>query len=135
MTRARFAVIVVLSHLAAATLHGAAHGVLRVSAGGAVGVLVVAAAVYVGPLLALVALHRGRRVTAGVVLSISMSAALVYGLTFHYLLHTPDHVLFAPAGPWGDVFGASAAVIAVLEACGLATGLLLTAPNPRRVLP
>ena len=131
MTRNRFAVIVTLCHLAAATLHGAAHGVLGVSAGGGAGLLVVAGAVYVGPLLALAALHTGRRVSAGVTLSISMAVALVYGLTFHYVLRTPDHVAYAPAGVWGEVFRATAAAIALLEACGVAAGLLLLPPQPR----
>lgn len=131
MTRERFAAIIILTHLAAASLHGVAHEELAVAAGGPMGLLLVAAAVYLGPLVALAALFRGRRVAGALVLVVSMAAALVYGLTFHYLLHTPDNVAAAPPGLWGDVFRASAAVIAVLEACGVAAGLLLT-PFPLR---
>jgi hypothetical protein len=129
--RQQFAVIIIVTHLAVATLHGVAHEVLAVSAGGRAGLLVVAAAVYVGPLLALAGLIGGRRTASALTLSVSMGAALVYGLTFHYVLRTLDHVALAPRGPWGDVFRSTAAVIAVLEACGLAAGVLLL-PLPFR---
>lgn len=125
MTRERFALIVIVTHLAVATLHGVAHAVLAVPAGGLAGLLVVVAAVYVGPLVALAGLLGGRRAAGALVLSVSMAAALVYGLAFHYLLRTPDHVAHAPRGPWGDLFRSSAAAIAVLEACGLSAGVLL----------
>jgi len=132
MTRMRFAVVIILTHLAAAALHGVAHATLAVPAGGPVGALLVAAAVFAGPLLALAGLLRGRRLAGALVLSGSMAVALVYGLAFHYVLRTPDHVAHAPPGMWGDVFRFSAAVIAILEACGLAAGLLLTASLLRR---
>jgi hypothetical protein len=131
MTAERFAVIIIVTHLGAAALHGVAHGALGVTAGGPAGLLVVAVAVYVGPLVALAALLRGRRVAGALVLSVSMAAALVYGITVHYVLHTPDHVASAPPGLWSDVFRSSAAAIAVLETCGLAAGVLLM-PSPVR---
>lgn len=131
MTRERLAVIVILTHLAAATLHAAAHGVLGVRAGGVAGLLVVAATVYLGPLVALAWLLGGRRVAGALVLAVSMGGALVYGITYHYVLRTPDHVAQVPPGVWGEVFRFSAAVIAVLEAFGLAAGVLL-APSPFR---
>jgi hypothetical protein len=123
MTRQRFAVLVILTHCAAAGLHGAAHGELGVPGGGRAGLVVIVAAAFLGPLVALGGLLAGRRVVAAVVLSLSMAAALIYGLTFHYLLHTPDHVAYAPPGLWGDVFRSSAAVIAVLEALGVVAGV------------
>jgi hypothetical protein len=134
MTRTRFAVAIILTHLAVAALHGVAHGTLAIPAGGHVGVVLVASAVFAGPLLALAGLlgEGGRRLAGALVLSGSMAIALVYGLAFHYVLRTPDHVANAPPGMWGDVFRFSAAVIAVLEACGLAAGLLLTASLLRR---
>jgi hypothetical protein len=129
MTTERFAVIIIVTHFGAAVLHGVAHGALGVTAGGPAGLLVVAVAVYVGPFVALAELLSGRRVAGALVLIVSMGAALVYGLVFHYVLRTPDNVARVPTGLWGDVFRSSAAVIAVLEACGLAAGVLLT---PRR---
>ena len=126
MTRERLAVIIILAHLAAASVHGISHAVLGVPAGSRAGLAVVVASVFVGPLVALAALLRGRRLAGALFLSTSMAAALIYGLAFHYVLRTPDHVAFAPPGLWGDAFGSSAAIIAVLEACGLAAGLLLT---------
>jgi hypothetical protein len=135
MTRERFALITIVTHLAVATLHGVAHGALAVPAGGRAGLLVVAAAVYVGPVVALAGLLGGRRAAGALVLLASMATALVYGLAFHYFLRTPDHVAYAPSGPWGEVFRSSAAVIAILEACGLAAGvLLLPSPLGRRAL-
>jgi uncharacterized membrane protein len=126
MTWKRFAVIIIVTHCGAALLHGAAHGALGVTAGGPGGLLVVAVAVYVGPLVALAALLGGRGAAGAIVLSVSMAAALGYGVMFHYVLHTADHVAYAPPGLWGDVFRSTAAIIALLEACGLAAGVRLT---------
>ena len=132
--RERLALTVIVMHLAVATLHGVAHGVLAVPAGHHAGLLVIAAAVYVGPLIALAALLGGRRVAGALVLSASMAAALSYGLAFHYILNTPDHVAYAPRGFRGDAFRLSAGCLAILEVCGLAAGaLLLSFPSRRRV--
>ena len=132
MTPARFAMVIILTHLAAAVLHGVAHAEVAVPPGGLGGALLIAGAVYVGPLVALVALQGGRRLAGALVLSGSMAIALVYGLAFHYVLRTPDHVANVPQGLWGEVFRSSAAAIAVLEACGLAAGVFLTASVHRR---
>lgn len=133
MTRERFAAVVILTHFAAAVVHGIAHGVLAVPAGGGAGLLVIAAAVYVGPLIALVALFLRRRMVAGPVLSASMAAALAYGLAMHYMLHTPDKAAYASPGFWGLVFRVSAVAIAVLEAGGVVAGvLLMRSPLPAR---
>jgi hypothetical protein len=126
MSRERFAVIVILAHLACATLHGFAHVVLAVPVAGPADLLLIAAAVYVGPLVALAALLSDRRVAGAVLLSASMAAALIYGLAFHYFLRTPDHAAYAPPGPWGTVFRFSAAMIALFESCGIAAGALLS---------
>lgn len=132
MTRDRFAVLIIVVHFLAALLHGAAHATIGVSPGGWADVVVIAAAVYVGPLVALVWLLRGRRTTGGLVLSASMAAALIYGVAFHYVLQTPDHIVNAPHSPWGYVFRVTAALIAVLEAGGFVTGaVLVRSPTPR----
>lgn len=135
MTRERFAVTIILTHLVVAGLHGVAHGALAVPAGGRAGVLLVAVAVFIGPLVALAGLLAGPRITGALVLSVSMAASLVYGFLFHYVLRTPDHVASTPHGLWGDVFRFTAAIIAVLEAGGLAAGLLLTSFLFRRRVP
>jgi len=134
LTRVRFAVIVILTHLAFGILHGVAHRELAVPAGGRAGMLLVTGAVFVGPLVALAGLLGRRRLAGALVLSASMAVALVYGVTFHYVLRTPDNVALTAPGTWGDAFRISAALIAVLEACGLAAGLLLMPfPFRRRV--
>jgi len=122
-TAQRFAVILVPIHLAVAVLHGISHGILAVPAGNRVGLLVIAATVYVGPLVAIAQIVTGRRLAGAVVLSTSMAAALAYGLAFHYVLRTPDHVASTPPGTWGVTFRATAAVLALLEAGGLAAGV------------
>jgi hypothetical protein len=91
MTRERFAVIVIATHLAAAILHGVAHEVPAVPVGVHAGPLVIAAAVFVGPLVALAGVLGGRRTAGALVLSVSMAVALAYGVTSHYALRTPAH--------------------------------------------
>jgi hypothetical protein len=135
MTRKRFAMVIIWFHLAAAALHGAAHGALGIPVRGTADLLVIAGAVYVGPLVALVVLSRDRATVGALCLSISMGAALIYGIAFHFVLATPDNVTSLPHGGWGVVFRATAALIAVLEALGVAAGGLLLLPHPAVVPP
>jgi hypothetical protein len=133
MTRERFALLVTLSHLLAAALHGAAHAALAIPVRGDADLLLLVAAVYVGPLVALALLLRGHTRAGAVLLSVSMAAALIYGLVFHYMLRTPDNVALVWNGAWGDAFRFSAALIAVLEALGVVAGaLLLSLPRRER---
>ena len=127
MSRERFASPVVWAHLAAACAHGVSHvrvGVVPAPADTAY----LAATVYLGPLLGLALLRLGRRRAGAGVLAAAMAGALVYGVTYHCVLDTPDHVAHvahAVGGAWAAAFTATALAIAVLEALGIAAGALL----------
>jgi hypothetical protein len=54
-----------------------------------------------------------------------MAAALLFGLTFHYLVPNPDNVASIPAGPWHLHFTWTAAAIALTEFGGAALGAWL----------
>lgn len=125
MTRERFASIVVWTHLAVVLAHAAAHGALRVGVPTAADGVFILAAVYVGPLVSLVLLRGDHRRSASATLALSMAGALAYGVAYHYLLSTPDHVSHAPATGWGGAFRATALAIAVLEAAGAGAGAAL----------
>ena len=130
MSRAGFAAAVVWAHLAAVLVHAAAHGALGVGVPGAADALFIAAAVYVGPVAALLLLRRGRRRTAAALLAASMAGALVYGIAYHFVLWTPDHVAHAPPTVWGGAFRNTALAIALLELTGTFAGVRLWAKAP-----
>jgi len=125
VTRERFALIVATAHFAAAVLHGIAHGELGLPAGGIAGQLFVAGTVCAGPFAALALLDRGKRNAGAMLMSASMSAALGYGLTFHYFITAADNIARFPSGSWAAVFRYTAAIIALLEAAGAVAGALL----------
>jgi len=135
MSPERFALIVAGAHLAAASLHGAAHDALGIPVRGVAGRLFVAGAVFAGPLAALALLHRGRCTAAALLLSASMVAALGYGLAVHYVLATADNVARVPPGLQGAIFRCTAAIIALLEAAGVAAGAILLVARRGQAMP
>ena len=87
-----------------------------------------AATVYLGPLLSLALLRNGWRRAGAGVLVLAMTGALVYGVAYHYVLDTPDHVAHvthAAGGARAAAFRATALAVAVLEALGTLAGALL----------
>lgn len=125
MTLARVTAITIYINLGVAALHGAAHGALGVPVGRLLNMALVIATVYLGPVMALIQLRRDRVRSAGLLLAIAMLGACAYGLLFHFVLPTPDHVLRLPATGWGAVFRGTAAALVPLEAGGSAVGILV----------
>ncbi|HXE58625.1 MAG TPA: hypothetical protein VNK43_11545, partial [Gemmatimonadales bacterium] len=129
----RVVAAVVYLHLAAATLHGAAHAALGIDVSGPWDRVFLLATVWLGPPAALRLLGRGRPAGGAALLAASMGGALVYGIVYHYVLPTPDHVARTPPGLWGAAFRASALAIALLEGVGALIGARLLASSRRRV--
>jgi hypothetical protein len=120
---------VVLVHLAINIVHGRAHD-------GASVPLSVAAALFVyivilaGPLAGLV-VSVWRPVAGAWLVAATMAGALVFGLVNHFIIAGPDHVDHV-AAEWRTLFGATAALLIVSEAIGVATGIWCAARSVRR---
>jgi hypothetical protein len=110
---------VVLTHLVITFVHGAAHrgAAVGLSVAGNLFVLLV---IMAAPLVGL-ALSRARPVVGGWIVAASMAGALVFGFVNHFVLISPDHVSHV-AQDWRPLFGASAALLVVTEAAGVAAG-------------
>ena len=97
--------------------HGVAHGGVPVPLTTFQTAFVVVV-VGIGPLLALGLIRSGRRTLAWGALSAVLAAGFVFGVAFHYLLESPDHVANVPAGAWHVPFEATAALVALVDGGG-----------------
>ena len=111
---------VVLTHLAIALVHGAAHTGAQVPLPFA-GTLFVYIVILAGPLVGL-GLSRRRPQAGAWVVAAAMSGALVFGLVNHFIMDGLDHVARV-AAEWRSLFGVTAALLAISEAAGAAIGV------------
>jgi len=121
MNYAAIATAIVLVHLVVATLHGGAHDSLGVGLSpwqnAFVWIVIVAA-----PLVAAAASWTRYRRPAALLLGISMLGALLFGLYFHFIAISNDHVSHLPEGDARGMFIATAILLMPLEAAGSAWG-------------
>ena len=113
-------VAVVLAHLALSLVHGLAHSGAQVALdlGGTLFVYLV---ILLGPLAGL-AVSRWRPRAGGWIVALTMSGSLVFGVINHFIIQGADHVTHvAPA--WRTLFASTAALLAAVEAAGVAIGL------------
>lgn len=121
MNRDQLLVGVLAIHLAAAIVHGSAHGLVPVPQP-PWQTLLVLATVFVGPILGVALVRRGH--PYGIELfTLSMAAGLVLGGLLHYLVENPDHIQAVPANRWRPLFEASAAGVGLTGALGTVAGL------------
>lgn len=71
-----------------------------------------------GPLGALWLLRSDCVPLAWATLAVVLLASFGFGVAFHYLIASPDHVANVPAGPWHLPFGATAFLAAVVDGGG-----------------
>ena len=115
--------IAVLGHLAVSVLHGYAHTELAVALNSwqKVYVLVV---ITLSPLIALILLWLRRTRPGLVLLALSMAGSLIFGIYFHYIEISPDHVSHLPPGHAQGLFRATALLLGITEAFGVIVALI-----------
>jgi len=115
------AAIVAVHGLVNAT-HGAAHSELGVemSKWQETFILVV---IGLSPLVAAVLLWTAHARVGAVILAGSMAAAFVFGVYYHYVAVSPDHVGHLPPGDARGLFRTSALLVGVSQALGVVVGL------------
>jgi hypothetical protein len=114
----RWIAIAVVGHLIVSVLHGHAHTRLGVGLSDWQNsyVLVV---IVLAPLVAL-ALSFTRYIRAGLwLLLASMIGSLIFGLCYHYIIISSDHVAHLPAGDARGVFRVTAVLLLITEALGV----------------
>jgi hypothetical protein len=115
---------IIAFHLAVAALHGAAHFHYEIPLAMWQHVYV-AAIVFVAPLAA-GGLLLARRLRAGAwLMLISMAAAALFGIYFHFLLIGPDNVSSINLDAWGMVFFATSIFLAATEVWGVSVSFRL----------
>ena len=111
---------VVLTHLAISVVHGRAHEGAQVPLPLA-GTLFVFIVILAGPLVGL-GLSRWRPRAGAWIVAMTMAGALVFGLVNHFLIDGSDHVANV-AAEWRSLFGATAVLLLLSEAAGVAIGM------------
>lgn len=119
MTTYRYSVtIVVLAHLIVNILHGQAHTNLAVGLSNWQQIYVVTV-ILLAPLVALVLSFTRYARAALWLLLVSMLGALIFGLCYHYVIISPDHVAHLPAGDARGLFRVTALLLLMTEALGV----------------
>ena len=112
----------VLAHLVVSIIHGRAHEGLAVglSSWQNMYVLIV---IVIAPLIAMLLIWT-RLARAGLVLLvISMAGSLIFGVVYHYIVISPDHVSHLPPGEAQGLFRTTALLLVLTELFGLLVGL------------
>ncbi|HJZ70526.1 MAG TPA: hypothetical protein VKE51_02235 [Vicinamibacterales bacterium] len=113
---------IVLIHLVVSFVHGAAHAGAQVFLPFA-GTLFVYIVILAGPLVGL-ALLPWRTQAGAVVIALTMTGSLLFGVINHFIIPGSDHVAHV-AREWQSMFATTAALLAVLEAAGAVVGCRL----------
>jgi hypothetical protein len=119
-------------HFLAVALHSAAHEALSVKATAGQLAFIIPVIIF-APVAAGFMLLRFERAGAALLLA-SMLGSFVFGVYYHFVADTIDHVAHvARMGPasWSAVFRATAYLLAVSEAAGAGAAGLLAAAGPR----
>ena len=115
--------VAVLVHLAVNLAHGRAHGELGVGLNEWQTVYVITV-ILIGPLIAMLLLWTRYARTGLLVLVISMAGSLIFGVIYHYVVVSPDHVSHLPPGNAQGVFRMTALLLVVTELFGVVVGML-----------
>ena len=120
-------------HFLTSALHAVAHEVLSVKATPAQLAFIIPV-IIIAPVISGVILPRFRRAGAALLLA-SMAGSFVFGLYYHFVAHTIDHVAHVarlePAF-WSATFRVTAYLLAVSEVGGVAAAVMTLARPVRR---
>ena len=113
---------VVAVHVLVNAAHGAVHSELGVEISNWQQAFIVVV-IGLGPLVAALLLWTSRSRLGAVILTGSMAMAFVFGVYYHYVAISPDHVKHLPPGDAQELFRGTALLVAVSQALGFVVGL------------
>ena len=114
--------VAVLAHLVVSFVHGRAHEQLVVGLSPWQNIYVMTVIV-VAPLIAVALIWMRYARTGLVLLVISMAGSLIFGVAYHYVVISPDHVSHIPPGDAQGLFRMTALLLVLTEVFGVAVGL------------
>jgi len=112
----------VVVHLVVSMVHGRAHEHLAVGLSNWQNIYVLTVIV-IGPLIAMLLIWTRLARFGLVLLVISMAGSLIFGVAYHYVVISPDHVSHIPSGDAQGLFRTTALLLVVTELFGVAVGL------------
>lgn len=125
-TLKKFALVIVAVHFLVVVLHSIAHQLLSVNASPAQ-LAFIFPVIIVAPVVAGVMLPKFEKFGT-VLLTFSMAGSFVFGVYYHFIAETIDHVAHvAQLEPhrWSQMFVATSYLLAISEILGTAVGLML----------
>jgi hypothetical protein len=124
--------IAVLAHLVVNLLHGQAHTKLGVGLTNWQQIYVVTV-ILLAPLVALV-LSWTRYARAGLwLLLVSMLASLIFGICYHYIIVSPDHVAHLPPGDARGLFRVTALLLVITEIAGVVVAAMAVLAQQKNI--
>ena len=112
------ALSLVLVHFAVLVVHGASHADLSIGAS-AWQKAFIGGVIFAAPLIATLLLWTRMRELGVVLLGLSLTGSLVFGVRYHFLIAGPDNVRGQCHSPWSLAFQATAILLATIEVAGL----------------
>lgn len=114
--------LAVLAHLVISIVHGRAHEQLAVGLSSWQNSYVMVVIV-LAPLVAMVLIWTRYARSGLVLLVISMAGSLIFGVAYHYIVISPDHVSHLPPGAAQGLFRTTALLLMLTELAGVGIGL------------
>jgi hypothetical protein len=118
----RVGLAAVVVHALIVVAHGIAHAELGVELS-VFQTVYVAVVIVIAPIVASVLLWTRLSRLGWLLLTASMAAALVFGIYWHYVAISPDHVSHLPEGNFQWLFRLTALLLVISEAFGTVVGL------------
>jgi hypothetical protein len=113
------ATLLVLVHFAVLVAHGSAHSHLNISVSPWQKAFI-AVVIFVAPLTAMLMLWTRVRKLGVFLLGLSLAGSLLFGAGYHFVMAGPDNALGPYHSGWESAFRATAVLLALIEATGLA---------------
>ena len=119
---AKHSTAIVVAYLLVNIVHGLAHRELHVGLAPLASIFVIVV-VLISPLIAMALIWRAAKRLGFILLSLSMFGSLLFGLYYHYVAVSPDHIHSQPYGGWGTTFVLTAHLLLITEAIGTYVGV------------
>ena len=119
---AKYSTAIVVAHLLVNIVHGQAHRELHVGLATLASIFVIVV-VLISPLIAMALIWTAAKRPGFILLSLSMFGSLLFGLYYHFLAVSPDHIHSQPSGGWGPTFVLTAYLLLITEAIGTYVGV------------
>jgi len=113
----------VIFHFVLSGLHGASHLQVPVPLNEAQQSFIALIVLAAPPIGACLAFTR-HRVFGAALVCVAMSASLIFGIAYHFVIDSADHVARVPVGPGHRLFVVTAVAIAFSEMLGAACGAI-----------